>query len=555
MFAATHTATEELLAKVARLEAELAVSRRENEQLRATQAELRVELELLRRRIYVARAERVDTRQLELEFAAKLKHLDDLAKDNGIDPGFFHGNSDGDGSAPRKPKAKPLGRRDLSKANLPEIRVEVTEPTFEDMVKEGRATQMNSVLSYKLAWVRGGFRKLVIARATYRLVEEAGNSTLVTAEMPPEGLERSLAAPSLLAHIAKAKFDMGLPLTRLERDFRHGNAPVDRGTMCRWMEETGGLLGATIVQAMSKDAKATAFCLSTDATRIAIQPVPEPGKRQACRNGNFFVIIADRDHVFFEYTPRETSEAVATMFAGFSGYIQADAKSVYDILFRPPPGKDEADVVLPKELGCLTHCRRKFWEAAITLKDPLMREGLARIHRMYQLEETWRNKPPEEIRQLRNTHLRPEMVDFFQWARKHHEVFKDQRGLITKAFGYATRHEVALMRFLDDGRLFIDNNHSERAIRPITVGRKAWFFVGSDDHAQSAGNLLSLVASARLHGLDSEEYLRDVLRVLPHWPKDRYLELAPKFWAATRATLDPLELDREIGPLTVPPAK
>jgi len=87
------------------------------------------------------------------------------------------------------------------------------------------------------------------------------------------------------------------------------------------------------------------------------------------------------------------------------------------------------------------------------------------------------------------------------------------------------------------------------------VGRKAWFFVGSDDHAQSAGNLLSLVASARLHGLDSEEYLRDVLRVLPHWPKDRYLELAPKFWAATRATLDPLELDREIGPLTVPPAK
>jgi len=198
------------------------------------------------------------------------------------------------------------------------------------------------------------------------------------------------------------------------------------------MEEAGGLFGATVVEAMRKDALANAFCISTEATRIAIQPTPEPGKRQPCRNGNFFVMIADRDHVFFEYTPRETSAAVAKMFAGFSNYIQADAKSVYDILFRPPPEKDAADVVLPKEVGCFTHCRRGFWEAAITLKDPLARVGLARIHRFYKLEETWRDKPPDAIRRLRNTHLRPELADFFHWARKHLEVFKDQRGLVTK---------------------------------------------------------------------------------------------------------------------------
>jgi len=546
-------ATDDLLAKVARLEVELANSRRENEQLRASQAELRVELELLRRRIYVAKSERVDTRQLELEFATKLKHLDELSRDKGLEPDVFHGG--GDGASPRKRNRKPKGRRDLSDANLAEIRVEVTDPVFEDMVQEGRAEEVNKVLSYKLAWVRGGFRKLVIARATYRLAGEKGDRTLVTAQMPVQSLERSLAAPSLIAHIAKAKFEMGLPLARLERDFRHGDVAIDRGTMCRWMEDAGGLFGATVVEAMRKDAMANAFCISTDATRIAIQPTPEPGKRQPCRNGNFFVMIADRDHVFFEYTPRETSAAVATMFAGFSNYIQADAKSVYDILFRPPPGKDEADVVLPKEVGCFTHCRRGFWEAAITLKDPLAREGLARIHRFYKLEETWRDKPPDEIRQLRNTHLRPELADFFQWVRKHYEVFKDQRGLLVKAFGYAFRHEEALMRFLDDGRLRIDNNHSERAIRPIAVGRNAWLFVGSDDHAQTTANILSLVASARLHRLDSEAYLRDLLRVLPHWPRDRYLELAPKYWAATRATLDPAELAQEIGHLTVPPAK
>ena len=77
-------------------------------------------------------------------------------------------------------------------------------------------------------------------------------------------------------------------------------------------------------------------------------------------------------------------------------------------------------------------------------------------------------------------------------------------------------------------------------------------FVGSDDHAQAAGNLMTLIASARLHRLDPEAYLRDLIRVLPHWPRERFLELCPRDWIATRATLDPLELEHELGPLTVP---
>jgi hypothetical protein len=108
---------------------------------------------------------------------------------------------------------------------------------------------------------------------------------------------------------------------------------------------------------------------------------------------------------------------------------------------------------------------------------------------------------------------------------------------------------------VEDGRLVLDNNRSERALRTIAVGRKAWLFCGSDDHAEAAANHFSLIASARLHGLDPEAYLRDLLRVLPHWPKDRNLELAPKHWAATRARLDARELELEIGPLTVPPAE
>jgi hypothetical protein len=144
------------------------------------------------------------------------------------------------------------------------------------------------------------------------------------------------------------------------------------------------------------------------------------------------------------------------------------------------------------------------------------------------------------------------MEAFFAWAEL--DKVRDQRGSLRSALGYAVRQKSALLRVLDDGRLVPDNNRSERALRgSIATGRKAWLLVGSDDHAQSAGHLFSLIASCKLHGLDPETYLRDLFRVLAHWPKDRFLELSPKYWTNTRARLDPAELALEIGPLTVPP--
>jgi hypothetical protein len=125
--------------------------------------------------------------------------------------------------------------------------------------------------------------------------------------------------------------------------------------------------------------------------------------------------------------------------------------------------------------------------------------------------------------------------------------------LLRSALGYLIRQKDALYRFFDDGRLILDNNRSERELRRIAVGRKAWLFAGSDDHAQSAGHIFTLIATARLHRLEPEAYLRQIIRVLPHWPRERYLELAPKYWATTRATLAPAELDAELGDLIVPP--
>jgi transposase len=124
---------------------------------------------------------------------------------------------------------------------------------------------------------------------------------------------------------------------------------------------------------------------------------------------------------------------------------------------------------------------------------------------------------------------------------------------VRTALGYALRQRAALTCFFDDGRLPLTNNQSERELRRIAVGRKAWLFVGSDDHAQAAGNLLTLIASARLHGLDPEAYLRDMFCVLPQWPRDRYLELAPRYWRATRARLDARQLELEVAWFTIPP--
>jgi len=543
------TSTTEAAARIAALESALAEVRRERDELRAAYDRLWLEVELMRRRMFIAKAERVDTTQLELEFKDKLAELDKLAGTIGIAT-----STDGENGGSH---SRPKGRRKLRQLKIPEEVVEIPDPEFEALVAKGTAERLGAFEeSSRLVWQRGGPRRLVLSRVKYRMPdakkESPETTRIVTAPMPPELFPRSIATPSLAAHIAADKYCDGLPLHRQEDRFARLGVPIDRGTMCRWMEHAGATCGATVVEAMRRDALANAFCISTDATGVLVQPLRDTQKRQPCRRGHYFVQIADRDHVFFEYMPKETSAAVGEMFKGFSGYVQADAKSVYDILFRPPPDDDSADLAERTEVGCLSHARTKLWEAAIA-KSAVAREGLARLRRIFQLERKWKDLPPVDKKRMRQAHARPHLEAFFAWAEAEFARVKDQRGLLRTALGYCVRQQSALMRYLDDGRLEPTNNSSERQLRRIAVGRSAWLFVGSDDHAHSAGHLFSLVASARLHKLDPELYLRDIFRVLPHWPRDRYLELAPKFWSDTRVRLNPAELAAELGPLIVPP--
>jgi hypothetical protein len=360
-----------------------------------------------------------------------------------------------------------------------------------------------------------------------------------------------------------SKYGMGMPLFRIEDRFARDGCPIDRGTMCRWVEDVGATCGTTVVHAMRAEALAASFCIATDATGVLVQPIRTHEKvRQPCRRAHYFVLVSDAGHVLFEFTAKETSDAVGAIFKGFRGYLQADAKSVYDVLYRDPdenPLFDDPDAPGQcLEVGCWAHLRRKFFEAAFT-KSAVAREGLARIARIFELDAGWRGKPPSEIKRLRDAHLRPAprrppAAAFGAGAAAHYESVRHQRGPLRSALGYAVRQKNALLRVFDDGRLPLDNNRSERALRgTVATGRKAWLFVGSDDHAEAAGHLFSLIASARLHALDPEAYLRDLVRVLGHWPRGRYLELAPRYWAKTRARLDAAQLALEVGPLTVPP--
>ena len=551
-------------AKLAERDAKLAAHEARYGALKEAYQKLQLELKLLKRRLFIAKAERVDTTQLQLEFEALTEKLNALA---GLD-----GNGDGDGEAcgaddgaqaksdPGAPsdkprKRKPSGRRSLEGMDLPVEDVEVTDAEMEALLEQGQAHRVGVKTSYKLARRPAQYVKVAIHRVTYGVKPDAdGQSEIYTADMPPELLPRGLAAPSLLANVIADKFHKGLPLYRQEEVFRHEGMPLDRGTLCRWVDQLGWAL-SPVTDAMDKDAREHAFLIATDATGFSVQPGPREGKaRRACTKGHYFVRIADREHILFDYTQRHRSVDVQALFKGYSGVVQADACSVYNALFRPAKPGEPDDGCVRTEAGCWAHGRRKFFEAAFA-KEALGREGLVRIAKVFDVESQICRKgrpPPSAIKKRRLKHMAPLIDDLVAWADKEYQRERNRRGPARAALGYIVRQQDALRAVLHDGRIRLTNNWSERELRKVVRIRDAAFFAGSDSHAQSAAAHLSLIASAKLHGLDPLTYLRDLIRVLPFWPQGRELELAPLFWAQTRARLDPEELATEAGWITVP---
>ena len=536
---------------------------KERDNLRASHERLRQELELFKRRLFIAKAERADNEmQLRLEFEEKLRQLDALAGTLGLAPNE-EPKSDEERARDGKRRGKRTnnrgtGRRDLRELPLEEERVEITDPHLERLVAEGKVTRHGFEETYKLAHKRATKVRVVIARVRYKTVDADGNADVIATALPNEMMPSSLAAPSLAANIIMDNVGKGMPLFRLEDSFTRDGICIDRGTLSRWKKLVGDGLAVTVVRAMREHALATAFCISTDATGVCVQPIYSHEKgSQPCKKGHFLVMIADRDHIIFDYLEKETGPAIYERFRGFDGYVQADAKAVFNLLFddaaelKRKSCDIEHDGCTRTEVGCWFHCRRRFWEAAAA-KCVVGREALVRLGRIFELDASWKDKPPSEIKRLRAQFLRPHVDSFFTWVEQQRPSFKHQRGYTRTALEYACNQKDVLTRFFDHGRLVLTNNGAERAIKAIALGRKAWLFCGSDDHAKSTAALYSVIASARLHRLDPEEYLRCLIRLVPLWPEDRMLELTPLFWERTRARLDPAQLAAEFGPVAVP---
>jgi len=503
------------------LQAELVVIKAETTakvaSLEDTITNLAHENALLKRRLFGNKTERSHTSEVQLALGDLLAAEAQLQKElnaalerakDAIDPDPELGTKPPGG--PRDgAKAKPKGRRDLSTSKLPRCPVEILD---HDLEAQG-CRRIGFEDSYQLMYQRGGFAVLVKRVAKYEVV--VGDETTVWAAPSPQTLfPRALLHTTVIARVIKSKFGLGTPHFRLEQDLSDQDMALDRGTMSRYVEHAGNALGATIVHAMWDDAIAHAQVISTDATGALIQPAKtKDGRPQACKKDHFFTAVVDCDAVLFAYVEEHTSEVVQRMFGSFRGYLQADASNVYDILERGRPNDSEEGVRL---VGCFAHLRRYFFEAAIC-RYPVGLEGLLRIRAIYAADGIVFRAPIAERKTLRDQHVRPLIDDLFDWVSAARSTTPG-RNLATKALGYASNQEVELRRVLDDVSLPLDNTRAERALRKIVVGRKAWMFYGSDTHAEAAAAIFSVIASCRLHRLDSYLYLDEVLRVLPYWP-------------------------------------
>jgi transposase len=544
--------TDELAALVSTLQVEVvglktrfAESETRNASLEETVVNLAQENELLKRRLYGNKTERTGTSELQLTLGDLLSGEKQLQKDLDAAVAKARGSGEAETEAPPQASAaKPKGRRDLLASNLPRFLLEIRD---EELEKTAKCIGFDN--SLQLMYRRGGFSVLVKRVAKYEVPGKDG-PTVLGCETPKTLFPRGLLHSSVVAYILGQKFSLGVPHYRLEQHLGDQGVELDRSIMCRYVEEAGSTLGATVVHAMWRDAIDNAAVISTDATSALVQPEKSKDQqRQACKKGHFFTAVVDCDHVLFAYSEKHTQEFVKKLFGSFTGYLQSDASNVYDILDRGPPNEDDESVTL---VGCWAHCRRYFFEAAIC-KHQVGVQGLLRIRAIYAADDAFRKMPPTKRKLMRDEHVRPLIDSFFEWVRATRHATQG-RSLATKALGYAFNQEKELRRVLDDGRLPLDNTRSERSLRKIVVGRKNWMFYGSDTHAESAAAIFSLIASCRLHRIDPEQYLDEILRVLPYWPKDRYLELAPVRWHNTRSKVRADELDAPLCSFTIPVA-
>jgi transposase len=349
--------------------------------------------------------------------------------------------------------------------------------------------------------------------------------TIVQAEVPTKAIEKGKAGFGLLANILIQKYDDHLPLYRQNEILERAGIEIPRSTMAGWVASCAQLL-EPIVEEIKKAVFASSE-IHGDDTPIKVL---EPGLGRA-KIGRIWTYVLDgRPHgsevpaaVCYFYSPDRKGERPASHLVDFKGTLHADAYAGYKNLYQSVKYPDNEI----NEAACWAHTRRKFYE--ITLANPdanIANQVLEIIGKLYKVEEEIRGLSPEK-RKERRIHNSSELINELFTCFKKVLPKLAQKGSTALAIKYAMNNEIALKRFLTDGKIEIDNNAAERALRAIAIGRKNWLFAGSDNGGKAAANIYTVIETAKMNGLNPEAYLKKILSEIQDHNSQKVAELLP----------------------------
>jgi transposase len=420
-------------------------------------------------------------------------------------------------SLPRKRAELPEGLEVVEVIHaLPES--ELVGPNGEQFIEIGRE------VSEKLDVIPMDLRIIQHIRLKYAVKnkEELG---IKVAPMPHQLIPKGIASPGLLAHIAQAKYEHHLPLYRQEQIWADLDIRMPRNSMCQWMMAVGEKLGPMLDYLM-EDMKIVGY-LHADETPVTLLKDPNKKPDNPSHQGYMWV-YANSEGVRYDYRNSREGKHPLEMLENFSGYLQVDGYYGYDHLFK------NGRII---EVGCMAHARRKFTDiqksAGKKAKLPVVEHVLNLITKLYHLEKIFKEKAlnHDQITQERQEKSEPLLYKIHAYVTEQIPKTPPQ-GSLGKALQYVLNHWGPLTKYLENGKLDIDNNAAERCIKPFAVGRKNWLFCGNVRGAQAAANIYSLIESAKIHDLKVFEYLKHVFEELPHADTPKKVEaLLPKYVA------------------------
>jgi len=380
-----------------------------------------------------------------------------------------------------------------------------------------------------LDFVPAHVRVRVVRRPKYGC--RACGEAVVQAPAPERPINGGLATEALLAHVLVSKYADHLPLYRQSQIFARLGIALGRSTLCNWVGRACWWL-APLHELLLSTILASPKVFADDTTL----PVLDPGRGRT-KTGRLWCYAVDNrpwcgpghPAVAYMYSEDRKGEHPAVHLKGFRGLLQVDGYAGFGSLLDAKTGDG------PRLVFCWAHTRRKFYDIHVATQSPLAAEALRRIAALYAIEAEIRGKPAEERRQVRQQRSRPLVEAMHTWLNQQLERVSG-RSASAQAIRYALNHWDGLILFLEDGRLELDTNTVERAIRPVTLTRKNALFAGADSGGRHWAIIASLIQTTRINGVDPLAWLTDVLeRIVSGRTRRHELEtLLPWNWQAAR---------------------